>query len=141
MKYFYKDFVTGKLHWTRATFFGWTGEAGPLGVRYAIFQRKSGTLFVPEYLLTCETREVLLKEKDIHTFAEGDVMVHRYTHKELKEMETLLVGQDADLKVEKNNVRVWLVRKMEEGEMYDVTVTRWDSTSGRWKTIDEYLAK
>lgn len=59
MKYTYKDFITGKIKFTRARFAGWTNPTGLLNVRYAIFKRKWKDLLVPEYLLTKETMELL----------------------------------------------------------------------------------
>ena len=56
MRYFYRDFVTGKRKFTRKPFIGWTHAGGPLNVRYAIFS--SGTNFdilVPPYSLCPET--------------------------------------------------------------------------------------
>lgn len=50
--YTYKDFVTGKMKYTRGTFMGWTEPTGLLKAKYAIFQRRSSKLFVPEYLLS-----------------------------------------------------------------------------------------
>lgn len=55
MKYIYKDFVTGKLRYTKGKFIGWTKPTGPLNVPYAIFQRPKTNIFVPKYLLTSET--------------------------------------------------------------------------------------
>jgi hypothetical protein len=57
-RYTYKDFATGKQRWTKGQFAGWT-EGGPLGARYAIFQRLASSVLVPEYCLTQETRKEL----------------------------------------------------------------------------------
>jgi len=57
MKNTYKDFKTGKVHWTSGIFSGWTKPTGLLGAAYAIFQRPHSQLLIPEYLLTRETRE------------------------------------------------------------------------------------
>ena len=51
----YKDFVTGKPRWTLGKFSGWTESSGPLGVKYAIFERKISTIFVPRYCLSVES--------------------------------------------------------------------------------------
>lgn len=59
MKYFYKDFETSKLHWTRGRFLGWVGPGGPLNVYYALFKRSSDELFIPEYRLEKDTRKLL----------------------------------------------------------------------------------
>jgi len=55
-KHWYKDFKTGKLHWTRKAFVGWTLPSGPLQVHYAMFASPyTDTLCIPQYLLTKET--------------------------------------------------------------------------------------
>lgn len=59
MEYTFKDFITGKPRFTRGQFVGWTEPTGLLKVKYAIFQRRASKLFVPEYLLTRETREAI----------------------------------------------------------------------------------
>lgn len=56
MKYFYKDFITGKPRYTRGKFIGWSEPAGPLGVRYAGFLRQVTLLWIPHYLLTPTTK-------------------------------------------------------------------------------------
>jgi len=53
----YKDFETGKIHRTRGLFIGWTLPSGIVGAPYAIFQRRRSNLFIPEYLLTSETKK------------------------------------------------------------------------------------
>ena len=63
MRYNYKDFATGKPHWTKAEFVGFTEPTGLLNVPYAIFRRLSGDLLVPEYLLTPETRAALSNQR------------------------------------------------------------------------------
>ena len=55
MRYTYKDFATGQNRFTCGKFKGFTNPTGPLNCRYAIFQRKASSLFVPEYCLTKET--------------------------------------------------------------------------------------
>jgi hypothetical protein len=54
-KYTYKEFASGKMRWTRGRFSGWK-RGGPLNVKYAMFQTRRSTLFIPEY---CLTREAL----------------------------------------------------------------------------------
>jgi hypothetical protein len=56
MRYTYKDFVTGKLHYTRGIFEQWSQPTGPLNVRYAIFKTPRTRVCVPWYCLTRETR-------------------------------------------------------------------------------------
>ena len=60
-KYWFKDFVTGKMRWTAGEFESWTQPTGLLKVPYAIFRRKSGVLLIPKYLLTPETLAMLPK--------------------------------------------------------------------------------
>ena len=55
----YKDFETGKIHYTRGRFIGWTNPTGLLNVPYAIFARGSDNLLVPEYLLTQDCRRAI----------------------------------------------------------------------------------
>lgn len=55
----YKDFVTGKIRYTRGKFSGWTKPSGPLKVHYAIFNNPRGVVLVPEYCLTPETRTTI----------------------------------------------------------------------------------
>lgn len=59
MRYTYKDFVTGQTRFTCGKFKGFTNPTGPLNARYAIFQRPATSLFVPEYCLTKETKNML----------------------------------------------------------------------------------
>jgi len=61
MKYYFKDFDTGKTRFTRGKFVGFTQPTGLLAARYAIFARKSDNVLVPEYLLTARTKDVLNK--------------------------------------------------------------------------------
>ena len=63
-RYTYKNFATDKLRWTAGRFIGWSEPTGPLCAPYAGFQRKASMLWIPKYLLTAETREALLKEKN-----------------------------------------------------------------------------
>jgi hypothetical protein len=58
VKYTYRDFLSGKLHYTRGEFANWT-RGGPLNAWCAVFRRRRSVLFVPEYLLTPETRQAL----------------------------------------------------------------------------------
>jgi hypothetical protein len=57
-KCWYRDFATGKLKFTRGRFTNWT-RGGPLNAWYAVFQRQSSTLLIPEYCLTAATRRSL----------------------------------------------------------------------------------
>lgn len=57
--YTYKDFATEKIRKTRGKFGGWTEPTGLLAVKYAIFKNKRGTVLVPAYLLTTETRQAI----------------------------------------------------------------------------------
>ena len=59
MKYTYKDFVTGKIRFTRGDFIGWTSGTGIIGAKYAVFHNRSVDILVPEYLLTPETRTAI----------------------------------------------------------------------------------
>lgn len=56
--YTYKDFQTGKMRRTKGKFLGWH-QGGPLNAWYAKFQLSAILLYVPEYLLTRETRQQL----------------------------------------------------------------------------------
>lgn len=58
-KYTYRDFITGKVRFTRGKFAGWTEETGLVKVPYAIFDNPKSTVFVPVYLLTPETRAAI----------------------------------------------------------------------------------
>lgn len=58
MKYTFKDFITGRLRYTRGTFSNWT-QGGPLNAWYAVFCTPRGHVLIPEYLLTAETRAAL----------------------------------------------------------------------------------
>lgn len=67
-KYIFKDFITGRQRWTNGTFIGWTEPTGLLKSRYAIFQRPNTTLFVPEYLLSKESKQtIILKDREEKT--------------------------------------------------------------------------
>ena len=61
MKYYYKDFKTGKLKYTKGKFIGYA-ENKLLKYNWAIFSTKSTNVLVPEYLLTKETLNILNKE-------------------------------------------------------------------------------
>ena len=54
----YKDFVTGKIHYTRGKFSNWT-RGGPLNAWYAVFNTRKTHVCIPEYLLTPETRAAI----------------------------------------------------------------------------------
>ena len=57
--YSYKCFETGKIKRTSGKFDGWTKPTGLMNSRYAIFKRPRTRLFVPEYLLTKETKNAV----------------------------------------------------------------------------------
>jgi len=57
--YTYRDFRTGKIRKTNGEFVGWSKPTGPKTVPYAGFKRKKTVLWVPVYLLTKETFELL----------------------------------------------------------------------------------
>lgn len=71
---------------------------------------------------------------------------HRYTLEELRSLPTLLVGQSDDLKVETENVRIWLSRcTVADGEPYNnkVTVEQYSPNAGRlgrWEEVETYQA-
>ena len=56
--YTYKDFQTGRRRWTRGKFTGWQ-QGGILNARFAVFQTRRSTLFVPEYCLMPETKQAI----------------------------------------------------------------------------------
>jgi hypothetical protein len=58
MKHTYKDFVTGKIRYTRGKFLNWT-EGGIIGAKYAVFATAKNYLLIPIYLLTAETRAAI----------------------------------------------------------------------------------
>ena len=62
MKHTYKDFITGKLHWTQGVFRGWI-KGGLIGCRYACFHRRKSIIYVPEYLLTKETKQYIAQNE------------------------------------------------------------------------------
>lgn len=71
-------------------------------------------------------------------------MKTNYTLQELEAMPTLTVGQADDLKVETEDVRIWLSRcGVADGEPYEdkVTVERYDYQSGRWFNHHTYQAQ
>ena len=55
---YYRDFVTRKLHFTRRQFLQWQ-RAGILNAWGAVLASKGGTMFIPVYLLTKESRALL----------------------------------------------------------------------------------
>lgn len=63
MRYYYKDFVTGKRRFTKGQFVGWQ-RGGFLGVIGATFVLRCSILFIPIYLLTKEAKAALPKEPD-----------------------------------------------------------------------------
>jgi len=61
--YYRKSLFSEKRSYTRGTFVGWTEPTGLLDCPYAMFERKSDTLFVPHYLVAKETQKVLPRPK------------------------------------------------------------------------------
>lgn len=57
-KYTYKDFETRKIRYTRGKFLHWQ-RGGLLNAWGAVFACHSSIVFVPEYLLTPETRAAI----------------------------------------------------------------------------------
>jgi hypothetical protein len=51
MKIYYKDFVDGKIHFTKGRLVGKKKLKNPFGllVNYYIIERKSSILYIPEY--------------------------------------------------------------------------------------------
>ena len=62
-KYYYNDLESRKLRYTRGKFIGWQW-GGLLSLRGAVFQRSRSVIFIPEYLLTSETREAIKALKE-----------------------------------------------------------------------------
>ena len=58
MKHTYIYFITGRLRWTRGVFRGWTISETTKS-RYACFHRRKSIIYVPEYLLTEETKQYI----------------------------------------------------------------------------------
>jgi hypothetical protein len=58
MKHTYKDFVTGKPRYTQGVFRGWTTSETTKS-RYACFHNRKSIVYVPEYLLTQETKHFI----------------------------------------------------------------------------------
>ena len=70
-------------------------------------------------------------------------MKSNYTLQELESLPTLCVGQAEDLKVETNDIRIWLSRcGVADGEPHNnmVTVEKYDEAGG-WYTQRRYQAK
>ena len=65
-KHTFRDFVTGKIRFTRGRFEGWTPGTGIIGAKYAIFRTKATEVLIPEYLLTKETKAILAKAEGRH---------------------------------------------------------------------------
>ena len=57
-RYYYKDFCTEKIRYTRGKFAGWQ-RGGILNAWGAIFMREASVLFIPHYLLTKESLAML----------------------------------------------------------------------------------
>ena len=54
----YRDFITGRLHYTRRQFLEWQ-RGGVLNAWGAVFVSRCGAMFIPVYLLTKESRALL----------------------------------------------------------------------------------
>ena len=62
-----------------------------------------------------------------------------WTAEELEEMPTISCGQADNLKIETEDMRVWLSRcGVEDGMPYDNMVTIERLREGRWVTVHEY---
>lgn len=55
---YYRDFETGKVHWTRGKFKGWI-IGGLLKTWHVVIQRKRSVLYIPVYCLLPESRDEL----------------------------------------------------------------------------------
>ena len=62
IKYTYKDFITGKERYTKGVFIGWMNPSKIVDIRYAKFKRKRSSIYIPEYLLSNGSKQVI---KDI----------------------------------------------------------------------------
>jgi len=54
MRIYYKDFITGKRHWTSGKFLRWQ-RGGILNVFGAVVCREKSVLFIPCYLIEKES--------------------------------------------------------------------------------------
>jgi hypothetical protein len=65
-------------------------------------------------------------------------MLKRYWLRELEAMPTLAAGQDADLKVETPDTRVWVGRcGLADGEPYEHPIYIEELINGRWFVVSE----
>ena len=55
---YYHDFVTGELHYTRRKFIKWQ-RGGIMNAWGAVLASRGGAMFIPVYLLTRESRDML----------------------------------------------------------------------------------
>ena len=69
-------------------------------------------------------------------------MGREYTLEELRGNATLFVGQSCNLKVETEDLRVWLSRcTVEDGEPYNNKVTEERKVDGEWQEVGIYPAR
>lgn len=59
-RFYFKDFITGKIRYTRGQFVQWQKD-GPLNAWGVLFANRASVAWVPEYLLTAESRAALPK--------------------------------------------------------------------------------
>ena len=71
MRVYYKDFVTGKRHFTRARPIK-AMRAGICNTWGLVLQSKSFITFIPEYLLEPKGRAILEKKKQTLTLPSGE---------------------------------------------------------------------
>lgn len=63
----------------------------------------------------------------------------RWRAEDLRNRETLAIGQACDLKHESETIRVWLSRcGVEDGEPYPDKVTVEGLVNGRWEILETY---
>lgn len=97
----------------------------------------------------CENHEELLEElKKVEYQTEGSSVMldiidkKRYTLEELENIPTLSESQDADLKIEYTNTRIWLSRMtVSDGAEYDNKVEIEKQIDGSWVVVESYQAK
>lgn len=66
-------------------------------------------------------------------------MIERFTTKQLSRRKTKSVGQESDLKVEKDGYRVWLSRcGLADGTPFENTVYVERLVDGAWQLVDFY---
>lgn len=69
-------------------------------------------------------------------------MIKKFTLKELESLPTISQGHMEDLKIKKENIRVWLSRITKaDGMPYDNQVTIENYINDKWVTVAEYQAR